>query len=95
VTGVAKGKISALVNVSAGNQPQVGRAKHLYEACSRWHRNVSYRGRCQFGIAGRVQKKRLVQEHRHRPPVGASCRFLNSFSRSCIVLTMSTIRLCR
>ena len=55
-------KIPALVNVAAGDQPQIDRAKHLDQATACRHRNVAYRCRRELGIIGRVQKKRLVQE---------------------------------
>src|SRR6266403_2993017 len=70
VPDVGIGKIPALVNVAAGDQPQIDGAKHLDQAAACRHRNVAYRGRREFGIVGRIQKQRLVQEQRYRLAAG-------------------------
>jgi len=66
VPDVGIGKIPALVNMAAGDQPQIDGAKHLDQAAASRHRNVAYRCRRQLGIVGQVQKQRLVQEQRYR-----------------------------
>ena len=70
MSDVRIGKIPALVNVAAGDQPEIGGAQHLHQAAPRRHRNVAY-GRCrEFRIVGRIQIKRLVQKQRYRLPIG-------------------------
>src|SRR3954470_18420883 len=59
-------KIAALVEVAGCDQAQVDRSKDLKQTRSRRLRDIADRACRQFGIIGRVQVKRLVQEQRDR-----------------------------
>jgi hypothetical protein len=64
-------EIPALVDVAAGDQPQIDSAQHFQEAPACWHWNVADRCSRELRIVGRIQKKRLVQEQRYRLAVAA------------------------
>ncbi len=70
VPDVSKGEIAALVDVAAGDQPQIDGPQHLDQPAPCRHRNVAYRGCREFGIVGCIQIQRLVQEQCNRLALG-------------------------
>jgi hypothetical protein len=71
VADVAIGKIPALMDMAAGDQPQVDGAQHLNQAAAHRHRNITDRRCIKLGIVGRVQVKRFVKKQRYRLAIGA------------------------
>src|SRR5260370_11633696 len=69
---MAKSEIAALVDVARGDQPQVDLAQHVDQPAACGLGDVAYRRLGKFGIAGRVEKERLVQEQRHRLAIDVS-----------------------